>query len=97
MTTVTLQKLAANKLKMSSHQTMHVRNHLQSCSLELVICYNNISCITLQSLKVAETLYTKGYLSYPRTETDSFAQGTDFRSLINEQTADHNWGNYAQR
>lgn len=46
-------------------------------------------------MKIAEKLYQSGFISYPRTETDSFQEGTDFNSLIQMQTNDSQWGNYA--
>ncbi len=47
-------------------------------------------------MQVAEKLYNQGLISYPRTETDSFADGFDFRSLIETQTPDPTWGEYAR-
>lgn len=38
-----------------------------------------------RTMEVAEGLYQKGFVSYPRTETDSFKEGTDLRSLITAQ------------
>jgi len=48
-------------------------------------------------MKVAEDLYTKGWISYPRTETDQFDHGMDLRSLIQKQTQGTSWGHFAQR
>lgn len=47
-------------------------------------------------MKIAEELYTQGWISYPRTETDQFDKGINLRSLIEKQNQDQNWGNYAQ-
>ncbi|KAL4881129.1 DNA topoisomerase [Aspergillus karnatakaensis] len=47
-------------------------------------------------MKVAETLYTKGFISYPRTETDQFDKGIDLKKLVEKQLPDQNWGQYAQ-
>ena len=47
-------------------------------------------------MKIAEDLYTKGFISYPRTETDSFDRGIDLRNLIEKQTQDAAWGGHAQ-
>ncbi|KAL3468461.1 DNA topoisomerase [Aspergillus heterothallicus] len=47
-------------------------------------------------MKVAESLYTKGFISYPRTETDQFDKGIDLKKLIEKQLPDQNWGQYAQ-
>lgn len=48
-------------------------------------------------MKVAEDLYTKGWISYPRTETDQFDRGMDLHSIIRKQTTDIAWGPFAQR
>jgi len=47
--------------------------------------------------KIAEGLYTKGYISYPRTETDQFDKGIDLKKLIEKQVPDPAWGEYARR
>jgi DNA topoisomerase-3 len=47
-------------------------------------------------MEVAEDLYTKGWISYPRTETDQFDRGMDLRNLVSRQTQDGRWGNFAQ-
>ncbi|KAE8410864.1 DNA topoisomerase, partial [Aspergillus pseudocaelatus] len=47
-------------------------------------------------MKVAEALYTKGFISYPRTETDQFDKGIDLKKLIEKQLPDANWGQYAR-
>lgn len=48
-------------------------------------------------MKVAEELYTKGWISYPRTETDQFDRGMDLRTLVGRQTQDNRWGPFAQQ
>ena len=47
-------------------------------------------------MELAEQLYTKGFISYPRTETDQFSREMDLHAIINQQTSDHRWGQYAQ-
>ena len=49
-----------------------------------------------QTMKIAEELYQRGYLSYPRTETEKFKEGFDLHSMIRAQLADPRWGSYAQ-
>ncbi|KLJ05747.1 DNA topoisomerase III [Blastomyces silverae] len=48
-------------------------------------------------MKIAEALYTKGFISYPRTETDQFDKGIDLKKLVEKQIPSENWGQYAQR
>jgi DNA topoisomerase-3 len=45
-----------------------------------------------ETMKIAEKLYTAGYISYPRTETNIFPKDFDLTSLIEKQTGDQNWG-----
>ncbi|KAI4114178.1 MAG: hypothetical protein LQ338_008039 [Usnochroma carphineum] len=47
-------------------------------------------------MKVAEDLYNKGWISYPRTETDQFDRGMDLKRLVEKQTQDNAWGPYAR-
>ncbi|CEJ55946.1 Putative DNA topoisomerase [Penicillium brasilianum] len=47
-------------------------------------------------MKVAEALYTKGYISYPRTETDQFDKAIDLKKLVEKQFPDNQWGQYAK-
>ena len=49
-----------------------------------------------QAMTVAEKLYNKGFISYPRTETDRFDKGMDLRALVRKQTQDGRWGPFAQ-
>jgi DNA topoisomerase-3 len=49
-----------------------------------------------QAMSVAETLYNKGFISYPRTETDRFDRGMNLRALVEKQVQDQRWGNFAQ-
>ncbi|KAK4477749.1 hypothetical protein RD792_017010 [Penstemon davidsonii] len=50
-----------------------------------------------QTMKVAEDLYQAGFISYPRTETDSFSERTDLHTIVQEQQEHPTWGSYAQR
>jgi DNA topoisomerase-3 len=47
-----------------------------------------------QTMKAAESLYNKGYISYPRTETSKFKDGTDLRALLELQQEHNCWGRY---
>ncbi|RCI14715.1 hypothetical protein L249_6451 [Ophiocordyceps polyrhachis-furcata BCC 54312] len=49
-----------------------------------------------QAMNIAEGLYNKGFISYPRTETDRFDKGIDLRALAQKQTASQEWGQFAQ-
>ena len=47
-------------------------------------------------MKLAEDLYQRSFISYPRTETDQFSHEMDLRAIVAKQTSDHTWGQYAQ-
>lgn len=47
-------------------------------------------------MQVAEQLYQKGWISYPRTETDQFDRGMDLRALVQKQTQGGGWADFAQ-
>ncbi|KAJ1568486.1 DNA topoisomerase, partial [Nowakowskiella sp. JEL0078] len=49
-----------------------------------------------QVMTIADKLYNKGYLSYPRTETDIFDDNFQLRPLIEKQAQDGRWGPFAQ-
>ncbi|DBA87673.1 TPA: hypothetical protein ACH3X1_004680 [Trebouxia sp. C0004] len=47
-------------------------------------------------MKIAEELYQAGFISYPRTETDSFPPSQDLMALVREHEGDPRWGSHAQ-
>ncbi len=66
LTTVELQKMATDKLRMSSARIM----------------------------QIAEHLYTKGFISYPRTETNSFPKTMNLKSLIDRLRPNNQYHDY---
>ena len=84
LTTVELQRLGSMFLRIDSQRVMKVST--------IVPLNRNYA----QDSQVAEDLYTKGWISYPRTETDQFDKGIDLKKLIEKQVQDHTWGAYAQ-
>ncbi|CAH1132115.1 unnamed protein product [Ceutorhynchus assimilis] len=49
------------------------------------------------TMKIAEKLYTQGYISYPRTETNIFPKELNLTSLVEQQQNDNQWGPFARR
>jgi len=45
-----------------------------------------------EMMKIAEKLYTQGFISYPRTETNIFPKELNLRNLIELQSQDPAWG-----
>jgi len=46
-------------------------------------------------MEIAEKLYNKGFISYPRTETDSFLKSINLKEFIGYQVDNNEWGEYA--
>lgn len=49
-----------------------------------------------ETMRLAEKLYTQGFVSYPRTETNEFPKEMNLSQLVGHQTADPRWGTFAQ-
>lgn len=50
-----------------------------------------------ETMKIAEKLYTQGFISYPRTETNIFPPTLALAPLVEQQAASPAWGTFAQR
>lgn len=50
-----------------------------------------------RAMEIAEALYNKGLISYPRTETDRFDASYNLKNLVEKQTNDQSWGSFATR
>lgn len=48
-----------------------------------------------QVMKTAEKLYTDGYISYPRTETNKYNKTINLRDIVSKFKNHQNYGNYA--
>lgn len=50
-----------------------------------------------ETMKIAEKLYTSGYISYPRTETNVFPKEIKLDNLVELQLSDNRWGGFAHK
>ena len=49
------------------------------------------------TMSIAEKLYTQGYISYPRTETNIFPKEMNLGAIVQTQVVDQRWGGFADR
>ena len=49
-----------------------------------------------ETMKIAEKLYSQGFISYPRTETNIFPKTLDLVQLTEQQVNNPHWGQFAQ-
>lgn len=83
LTTVELQKSGSRLLHLTPKQILDVGP--SPAALQI-----------LTGIQISDSLYQKGFLSYPRTETDQFDDEFDFTEVIRKQVDDRNWGPFAQ-
>lgn len=48
-------------------------------------------------MEIMEKLYNRGYISYPRTETNKYNKTINLRDLVSKLTNSQNFGEFAQR
>lgn len=84
----TCLELAGNVATLVSKETKPVTKYrpLPLTTVELQKnCARYFKLNAKQSLAAAEKLYQKGFISYPRTETDTFPRTMDLKTLIERQ------------
>lgn len=50
-----------------------------------------------QAMSIAEHLYTRGYISYPRTETTAYPDSFDFHSILKQQSESQRFNSIAKQ
>jgi DNA topoisomerase-3 len=74
------------------------RRPLPMNTLELAkISATHLRIPSHQCMQLAESLYTKGLISYPRTETEVFHESMDLKAIVAIQANHSDWGSFAQR
>ena len=43
-------------------------------------------------MRIAERLYSQGYISYPRTETNAFPENMNLQDIVRDHVPDNRWG-----
>lgn len=53
----------------------------------LRVCSSSLGISPQQTMSTAEHLYTRGFISYPRTETTAYPNGFNFHQVLRQQTS----------
>ncbi|CDW89802.1 dna topoisomerase 3-beta-1-like [Stylonychia lemnae] len=48
------------------------------------------------TMKIAEHLYLRGFITYPRTESTTYSSNFNFKEILTQHMSHPDWGNYAQ-
>ena len=92
-----LRKPQANVLKVDSKRTSRWRPEpMDTVALEK-LASNKLKISAKRAMDAAEKLYTKGFISYPRTETTIFPPDINLANYVQMQTQNRIWGQFAQK
>ncbi|KAL1463594.1 hypothetical protein WDU94_015334 [Cyamophila willieti] len=98
---VLLERCLENKTATVMEVTNRQKNKWRPIPLDTVelekMGSKKLSMSAKETLAVAEKLYTQGYISYPRTETNIFPKELNLTNLVQLQTGDPRWGDFASR
>lgn len=48
-----------------------------------------------ETMRMAEHLYLRGFITYPRTESTTFSANFNFNEILKEHSSHSDWGEYA--
>jgi DNA topoisomerase-3 len=96
---VLYERCLENQLATVVNQTTKSKNKWRPLPLDTVelekLASRKLRINAKETMRIAEKLYNQGFISYPRTETNTFPSSLDLTSLIQQQTVDVNWGQFA--
>lgn len=55
----------------------------------------NFGLSALDTMRIAERLYLRGYTTYPRTESTTFSPNFNFKEVLNSLKESQDYGQYA--
>lgn len=100
VTTLLLNRVKASRQFVVEDLVIKEGQKDKPCALNTVellrVCSSSLGISPANAMSVAEHLYTRGYISYPRTETTSYPAGCDFISTVKQQL-NGQFGSVAQK
>ena len=61
----------------------------------LKVCSSTFGIGAHDAMRMAEGLYLRGYITYPRTESTSYSANFNFREVLEQHQGHPDWGTYA--
>jgi len=90
-----LENPVAHVIKVETHPKSKWRpSPLNTIEMQK-LCSRKLHISSSRLMEIAEKLYNKGFISYPRTETDSFLKTINLKELIGYHADSDEWGGYA--
>ncbi|XP_013107486.1 DNA topoisomerase 3-beta [Stomoxys calcitrans] len=80
----------------SSKEQAKVRPQALNTVELMRICSSGLGIGPFQAMQIAERLYTQGYISYPRTETNQYPSNFDLNAVLHILKPSSEFGNEAQ-
>ncbi|VDN21950.1 unnamed protein product [Gongylonema pulchrum] len=74
-----------------SSESRRERPHALNTVELLRVCSSGLGLSPAQTMNTAEYLYTRGFISYPRTETTAYSSNFDFMEALHHQKNDCRW------
>jgi DNA topoisomerase-3 len=90
-----LDKGEAKVTKITFKETMKLKPLPLNTVEATKLISNKLKISPEVSMAVMEKLYNMGYLSYPRTETNSYNPSINLRSIVNQLRANEDFGKFA--
>ena len=77
------EQLSISRLKLSKKSTKTISRPTALNTVHLLkYCTKNFGMSSHNAMGIAERLYLRGYLTYPRTETTSYPKNFNFKNLV---------------
>ena len=93
-----LLKQQSEAVVTSTKHSMHKKQRPQAMNtVEMLrLASSGLGIGPQHTMQIAERLYTSGYISYPRTETNSYPVNFDLKGTLSAQRNNSHWGDFVK-